>query len=64
MMKELVWCQEEPLNQGFWDFLDRRLNKIIKEFDQVKLHVVGRKRAAAPAVGYASLHNKQQLQIC
>ena len=28
---ELVWCQEEPENAGAWNFLDRRLEKVLTD---------------------------------
>ena len=26
---ELVWCQEEPENMGAWNFVDRRIEKVL-----------------------------------
>ena len=57
---EIVWCQEEPRNQGAWywiasrQHLDRSLNK------KQQLLLVSRPASASPAVGYLSKHNAQQ----
>jgi 2-oxoglutarate dehydrogenase E1 component len=55
---ELVWCQEEPRNQGAWYHLKHRLERVIGE--QNRLRYVGRSASPAPAVGYYSRHVKQQ----
>jgi 2-oxoglutarate dehydrogenase E1 component len=55
---ELVWCQEEPRNQGAWYHLKHRLERVIGE--QNGLRYVGRSASPAPAVGYYSRHVKQQ----
>ena len=26
---DVVWCQEEPENMGAWNFVDRRLEKVL-----------------------------------
>ncbi len=56
--KELVWCQEEPLNQGAWYAKAHRLQEALKKGQT--LHVVARPAAAAPAVGYLAKHTEQQ----
>ena len=56
--KELVWCQEEPLNQGAWYAKAHRLQVALKKGQT--LHVVARPAAAAPAVGYLAKHVEQQ----
>jgi 2-oxoglutarate dehydrogenase E1 component len=60
-VKDVVWCQEEPQNQGAWYQVQHRLRKYI-DATQV-LHYVGRKASASPAVGYYSLHMEQQYSI-
>ena len=54
--KELVWCQEEPLNAGAWSFLFPLL------LDEVDLPVryAGRAQAASPATGSKHLHMQEQ----
>jgi 2-oxoglutarate dehydrogenase E1 component len=59
--KELVWCQEEPLNQGAWYAKAHRLQVALKKGQT--LHVVARPAAAAPAVGYLAKHNDQQKAV-
>jgi 2-oxoglutarate dehydrogenase E1 component len=55
---EVVWCQEEPANQGAWYWIQRYLLRHMRE-DQI-LGYAMRPSSASPAVGYASLHNEQQ----
>ncbi|MGQ0287173.1 2-oxoglutarate dehydrogenase E1 component [Pasteurellaceae bacterium 22721_9_1] len=57
-VKDYVWCQEEPLNQGAWYCRQHRFLQSIPE--DAKLRYVGRPASASPAVGYMSLHQKQQ----
>lgn len=56
--KEIIWCQEEPQNQGAWYCSQHHLYNCLSK-DQ-KLRYVGRKSAASPAVGYTGLHIEQQ----
>jgi len=56
---EVVWCQEEPLNQGAWQFIQPYLSDLVSG-NQV-LSVVSRPASASPAVGYYQKHI-QQLQ--
>lgn len=56
--KEIVWCQEEPQNQGAWYQIRHRLQAPL-ESDH-KLFYAGRHGAAAPASGVYALHVKQQ----
>jgi 2-oxoglutarate dehydrogenase E1 component len=57
-LREVVWCQEEPQNQGAWYQVRHRLQEPL--FDRHQLFYAGRKGAAAPAAGYYQLHNQQQ----
>jgi 2-oxoglutarate dehydrogenase E1 component len=56
--KSIVWCQEEPGNQGAWHRIQHYLLRSLKA-DQ-KLSYAGRLSSASPAVGYLQLHNEQQ----
>ncbi len=58
---EVVWCQEEPQNQGAWYRLRAYLRGDIGE-KQV-LAYAGRPISASPAVGYASKHLAQQQEL-
>jgi 2-oxoglutarate dehydrogenase E1 component len=57
-LEEIVWCQEEPQNQGAWYQIRHRLQEPLSE--RQKLLYAGRKGAAAPAAGYYQLHAQQQ----
>ncbi len=61
----LVWCQEEPRNMGAWQFLDRRLEKILTMLGHKhnRPYYVGRPEAASPATGIAGQHVKEQSAI-
>ncbi|EKE82976.1 2-oxoglutarate dehydrogenase E1 component [Idiomarina xiamenensis] len=60
-VKDFVWCQEEPQNQGVWYNSQHHFMAAIPE--GAKLTYAGRAASAAPAVGYLSEHNKQQQQL-
>ncbi len=55
---EIVWCQEEPLNQGAWYQIKHRLQESLKDHQQ--LYYAGRPGAAAPASGIFKIHLQQQ----
>ncbi len=57
-LREVVWCQEEPQNQGAWYQVRHRLQEPLGESQ--RLLYAGRKGAAAPAAGYHQLHIRQQ----
>lgn len=59
--KKVVWCQEEPQNQGVWFSSQHNMKDCLRE-DQV-LGYAGRAFAAAPAVGSAQLHALQQQEL-
>ncbi len=56
--RELVWCQEEPMNQGAWYAKAHRLVKVLRKGQE--LLVASRPASSSPAVGYASKHMEQQ----
>jgi 2-oxoglutarate dehydrogenase E1 component len=62
---ELVWCQEEPENMGAWNYVDRRLEKVLAELDGAakRPRYVGRAAAASPATGSARAHAAQQAAL-
>ncbi len=57
-VEEIVWCQEEPLNQGAWYQIKHRLQEPLKKHQQ--LYYAGRPGAAAPASGIFKIHLQQQ----
>jgi 2-oxoglutarate dehydrogenase E1 component len=58
---EVVWCQEEPQNQGAWYRLRAYLRGDIGH--EQLLAYAGRPISASPAVGYMSKHLAQQQQL-
>jgi 2-oxoglutarate dehydrogenase E1 component len=60
-LESIVWCQEEPMNQGAWYSTQHRIRNVLeKSHPSLKLPGVGRPHAAAPAVGHMSVHLEQQ----
>ena len=55
---EIVWCQEEPRNQGAWYQIRHHLRAI--KHGMQSLGYAGRPPSASPACGYAQLHKVQQ----
>ena len=55
---DIVWCQDEPQNQGAWFFVQHYIHENMQEGQ--KLGYAGRPASASPAVGYAHLHQEQQ----
>jgi len=55
---DVVWCQDEPQNQGAWFFVQHYIHENMLEGQ--KLGYAGRPASASPAVGYAHLHQEQQ----
>ena len=59
---EVVWCQEEPMNNGAWSFVDRRIESVLTSLGGKARRpiYVGRKDAASPATGLAKVHAAEQ----
>jgi 2-oxoglutarate dehydrogenase E1 component len=55
---DIVWCQDEPQNQGAWFFVQHYIHENM--LDGQKLGYAGRPASASPAVGYSHLHQEQQ----
>ncbi|MBB2916600.1 2-oxoglutarate dehydrogenase E1 component [Cupriavidus alkaliphilus] len=55
---EILWCQDEPQNQGAWFFVQHYIMENMT--DGQKLGYAGRPASASPAVGYYAKHNEQQ----
>ncbi|XHG08948.1 hypothetical protein AWENTII_012032 [Aspergillus wentii] len=61
--KEIVWCQEEPLNCGAWSYMAPRFETIfdtIEEHKGRRMSFVGRKPIASVAAGYVSVHQAEE----
>ena len=59
---EMIWCQEEPKNQGSWTFMEPNLEWVLNRIKARvnRPHYVGRSASASPATGLASTHKNQQ----
>ncbi|QFY90904.1 2-oxoglutarate dehydrogenase E1 component [Magnetovirga frankeli] len=57
----VIWCQEEPQNQGAWDQVKHRLFSVLAGGQH--LYYVGRPTAAAPSVGSHKIHAEQQQRL-
>jgi 2-oxoglutarate dehydrogenase E1 component len=58
---ELVWCQEEPQNQGAWFQIRHRLQELAGAARPI--YYAGRAPAAAPATGLMRIHQIEQRQL-
>ncbi|HRZ01117.1 MAG TPA: 2-oxoglutarate dehydrogenase E1 component [Burkholderiaceae bacterium] len=57
-LADVVWCQDEPQNQGAWFYAQHHLLENMS--DGQKLAYAGRPASASPAVGYHAKHVEQQ----
>jgi 2-oxoglutarate dehydrogenase E1 component len=63
-LKHIVWCQEEPMNQGAWYCSQHHMRRIVGNHNKaLVLEYAGREASAAPACGYASMHAEQQEKL-
>jgi 2-oxoglutarate dehydrogenase E1 component len=60
--RQIVWCQEEPQNQGAWYQIRHRLEAPLQK-DRHTLLYAGRAHAAAPATGIAKIHEIEQREL-
>lgn len=58
---EVVWCQEEPMNQGPWFQIRHHLQSVVPA--SCSLSYAGRDRSPAPACGYLSMHLVEQAAL-
>jgi len=59
-VREVVWCQEEPQNQGAWYQIRHRLQTLVGKRE---LLYAGRRPAAAPATGITKIHEVEQREL-
>ena len=62
---EMIWCQEEPKNQGGWTFIEPNIEWVLERVkaDNNRPRYVGRATSASPATGLASIHKAQQTAL-
>ncbi len=62
---EIVWCQEEPKNQGAWSFIEPNIEWVQTRIKSKHTRPVyaGRPASASPATGLASQHKQQQAAL-
>ncbi|MEF3046865.1 2-oxoglutarate dehydrogenase E1 component [Pseudotabrizicola sp. L79] len=59
---EIIWCQEEPKNQGYWTFVEPNIEWVLSKIGAKhgRARYVGRAASASPATGLASKHKAEQ----
>ena len=63
-LKNVVWCQEEPMNQGAWYCSQHHMRHVLQRIEpSLYLHYAGREGSAAPAAGYMSRHIEEQKKL-
>ena len=64
-LEHVVWCQEEPMNQGAWYCSQHHMRRSVSVHanKNLRLEYAGRKASAAPACGYMSIHAREQEQL-
>ena len=60
-LEKVVWCQEEPRNQGAWKMLEEDLRDIVPPL--ARLRDACRNASPSTAPGYPSLHAEQQAEV-
>jgi 2-oxoglutarate dehydrogenase E1 component len=62
---DMVWCQEEPKNQGGWSFIEPNIEWVLRRIgaNTTRPRYVGRQASASPATGLASQHKAQQAAL-
>jgi 2-oxoglutarate dehydrogenase E1 component len=63
-LRDVVWCQEEPMNQGAWYASQHHMRRVIlRHDDSLYLAYAGRDPFAAPAGGFAGAHTLRQQRL-
>ncbi len=61
---EMIWCQEEPRNQGAWYTTRHRISNVLNAVGiRAPLQYAGRDSSASAAAGYPDLHKRQQAAL-
>ncbi|KAG4303769.1 hypothetical protein PORY_002830, partial [Pneumocystis oryctolagi] len=61
-LKEIIWCQEEPLNAGAWQYIYPRLETVLSETQfhkDKKIRYTGRPPSASVAAGNKTQHDQE-----
>ncbi len=60
-VSDVVWVQEEPMNQGAWYSSQHRMRRVVERVNgSAYLRYAGRAASSAPAAGYMSTHLEEQ----
>ncbi|GGE70297.1 2-oxoglutarate dehydrogenase subunit E1 [Streptosporangium jomthongense] len=63
-LKHVVWCQEEPMNQGAWYCSQHHMRNALQRLNpKLSLQYAGRAASASPAVGHMSVHIEEQKKL-
>tara|TARA_E500000075_G_C6887879_1_gene267968 strand:- start:307 stop:795 length:489 start_codon:yes stop_codon:yes gene_type:complete len=63
-LQQVLWCQEEPMNQGAWYSSQHHMRNALTRRDPgLEISFVGRQGSSAPASGYMSAHKEEQMQF-
>ncbi len=59
---QVVWCQEEPKNQGAWTFIEPNIEWVLTRIEAKHTRPIyaGRNASASPATGLGKTHKAQQ----
>lgn len=57
---QIIWCQEEPKNQGAWNFIH---SCFAENFTDLQIKYCGGKALASASAGYSKMHNQQHESI-
>lgn len=62
---EMIWCQEEPKNQGPWSFAEPNIEWVLERIGakHTRPRYAGRNAAASPATGLAAQHKHEQEKL-
>jgi len=64
-VKDIIWVQEEPRNQGAWPHVEPRMHTVLDGLSTrcVKVTYKGRMEDAVPAVGISKKYKEQQARV-
>ena len=63
-LKDVIWCQEEPMNQGAWYSSQHHMRRVILKHDEsIYLGYAGREPFAAPSGGHPGMHIQRQKRL-